>query len=214
MTFMSHYWLEFLTIATVHFFAVASPGPDFAVVLKHSIQHGRRTALITSIGIAVGIFVHVTYCLVGIALLIKTTPWIFNGLMILAACYLLWLGISALQSNGQSEPQTNAGITKGMSNGKAFVIGFVTNGLNPKATLFFLSVFAVAVDSSTPITVKAFYGVYMAFMTGLWFCSLSYLLGGESIRHFIYKHGQWFDRIMGIVLIVLAGKLLFNSLVL
>ncbi len=213
MTFMSQYWLEFLTIATVHFFAVASPGPDFAVVLKHSIQHGRRTALITSLGIAIGIFVHVAYCLVGIALLIKTTPWIFNGLMLLAACYLLWLGFSALKSSSQDEPLTSANVTKSISNGKAFVIGFVTNGLNPKATLFFLSVFAVAVDSNTPIVVKAFYGVYMALMTGLWFCSLSYLLGGESIRRFIYQHGQWFDRIMGMVLIVLAGKLLFNSLV-
>ena len=46
----SQYWLEFLTIASVHLLAVASPGPDFAVVLKHSISYGRRAAMYTSVG--------------------------------------------------------------------------------------------------------------------------------------------------------------------
>ena len=58
---LSLYWLEFLTIASVHFLAVASPGPDFAVVLKQSIQFGRRAAIVTSIGLGFGILIHVSY---------------------------------------------------------------------------------------------------------------------------------------------------------
>ena len=68
----STYWLEFITIASVHFLAVASPGPDLAIVLKHSISYGRRAAIWTSIGIGSGILIHVIYSLLGIGLLINT----------------------------------------------------------------------------------------------------------------------------------------------
>jgi threonine/homoserine/homoserine lactone efflux protein len=67
---VQEYWLEFLTIASVHLLAVASPGPDFAIVLKHSISYGRRAAIVTSIGVGVGILIHVAYSLLGIGILI------------------------------------------------------------------------------------------------------------------------------------------------
>ena len=70
------YWVEFITIAGVHFFAVASPGPDFAIVLKHSVSYGRRAAVITSVGIGLGILIHVAYSLLGIGIIIATTPWV------------------------------------------------------------------------------------------------------------------------------------------
>ena len=90
---------------------------------------------------------------------------------------------------------------------KAFMVGFLTNGLNPKATLFFLSVFAVAVSPDTPNAIKFGYGLYLAFATGVWFCVLSVLLSSKKVSQFIGKKGYWFDRVMGIVLIILAIKL-------
>jgi len=59
---MSNYQAEFLTIAVIHFLAVASPGPDFAITLRQSVVYGRQSALWTSFGIGVGILVHVIYC--------------------------------------------------------------------------------------------------------------------------------------------------------
>src|SRR3546814_10828638 len=52
---------------------------------------------------------------------------------------------------------------------QAFVVGIVTNGLNPKATLFFLSLFTVVISADTPLWVQAGYGVYLAGATALWF---------------------------------------------
>ncbi len=214
MEVMNHYWIEFLAIATVHLFAVASPGPDFAVVLKHSVSHGRRVATVTSIGIAVGILVHVAYSLVGIGLLIKTTPWLFNALLLLASAYLCWIGIKALTSQGTSiNNDVPVSGSSPLTLKKAFSIGFITNGINPKATLFFLSVFAVGVSSDTPLEIKVAYGAYMALATGIWFCGLSFLLGARQVRGFILAHGKWFDRIMGLALIGLALKLLFGHFV-
>ncbi|MGY0622770.1 MAG: LysE family translocator, partial [Paraglaciecola chathamensis] len=90
---LSLYWGEFLTIAGVHLLAVASPGPDFAIVLKHSINYGRRIAMITSIGVGVAILLHVTYSLLGIGLLLKTNPLVYTIFSYVAAAYLVYIAI-------------------------------------------------------------------------------------------------------------------------
>ena len=213
--YVQQYWLEFLTIASVHLLAVASPGPDFAIVLKHSISFGRRAAIITSIGVGVGILIHVGYSLLGIGILIKTTPLIFQVFSYIAAMYLLYLGLEAIRSsapkhlnnvnnvNNESDDKT----VHIISDKKAFMVGFLTNGLNPKATLFFLSVFSVAISPETPNAIKLGYGLYLAMATGIWFCVLSLFLSSRKVRLYIGKKGYWFDRVMGIVLILLAIKL-------
>ena len=123
----------------MHLLAVASPGPDFAIVLKHSISFGRRAAIITSIGVGVGILIHVGYSLLGIGIVIKTTPVLFQVLSYFAAMYLLYLGWGAIRSSAPKH-LNSVEFKKTMhiiSDNKAFMVGFLTNGLNPKATLFF-----------------------------------------------------------------------------
>lgn len=209
------YWSEFLIVAVAHFFAVISPGPDFAVVMRHSITYGRKAAIITSVGIALGLLIHIAYSLLGLGLVIKATPWLFNLLIYLAAGYLLYLGIGAIRS---SAPQNTASVGPDVTaqstikNAKAFWVGVLTNGLNPKATLFFLSLFALAVSIDTPLEVKFLYGVYMVIATGLWFSFLSLILSAGKVRYFFNQNGYWFDRIMGVILIALAGKIVFDTL--
>jgi RhtB (resistance to homoserine/threonine) family protein len=207
--YVQQYWVEFLTIASVHLLAVASPGPDFAIVLKHSISFGRRAAIITSIGVGVGILIHVAYSLLGIGILIKTTPVLFQIFSYVAGAYLLYLGWGAIRSSAP-ENLNNVDVVKvqqRISDNKAFMVGFLTNGLNPKATLFFLSVFAVVVSPNTPDVIKLAYGLYLAVATGIWFCVLSLFLSSQKVTQFIGKKGYWFDRVMGVVLILLAIKL-------
>jgi threonine/homoserine/homoserine lactone efflux protein len=204
-------WVEFFSIAVIHFFAVASPGPDFAVVLKQCIQQGRAAAISTSVGISCGILLHVTYSLVGIGLIIKTTPWLLNILLYLAAAYLAWIGVSALrsQAHGQTQVSTTPGKPKSLT--KSFMLGFITNGLNPKATLFFLSVFTVAISSDTLLAHQMIYGLYMAIATAAWFVFLSFIISHKRVRAFYELNGYIFDRTMGVVLIVMAIFLILNS---
>ena len=68
---MSPYWPEFLKLAIAHMLAVASPGPDFAVVIRQSLAHGRRTAVWTAIGIGCAICLHVTYSMLGLGLVLR-----------------------------------------------------------------------------------------------------------------------------------------------
>ena len=203
------YLSEFITIAVVHLIAVASPGPDFAIVVRNSVSYGRRIAMYTSVGIGLGILLHVAYSLVGLSVVIKTTPWLYSAISYLSAAYLLYLAWGALRS-GPSASAATASVSARQTSitvKKALISGFLTNGLNPKATLFFLSLFTAIIDINTPIGIKSLYGIYLAVATGAWFCFLSYLLSTSRIARLIGDKGYWLDRLMGVVLVGLAIRL-------
>lgn len=80
----------FLTIGLIHLIALASPGPDFALILRTSLH--RPTALGAALGIALAIVVHATLSLTGISLLIAEHPWLFMTVKVVGALYLGWLG--------------------------------------------------------------------------------------------------------------------------
>ncbi|KFX68268.1 lysine transporter LysE [Pseudomonas taeanensis MS-3] len=207
------YWTEFFTVALIHLLAVASPGPDFAIVVRESVGFGRRAGMFTALGVGVGIFVHVAYSLLGIGLIVSQSIVLFNALKWLAAAYLLYIGIRALRAKPADPASAELSLAKGTRSPRAaFVTGFVTNGLNPKATLFFLSLFTVVIDPHTPLMVQAGYGVYLALATALWFCLVALLFSQQRVRAGFARLGHWFDRLMGGVLVALGIKLAFSEL--
>ncbi len=204
---MNSYLTEFLTIAIVHFLAVASPGPDFAITLRQSISYGRQSGLWTSLGIGLGIFVHVAYCILGLGLLISKSILAFNLVKYIGALYLIYIGIAALRTRPQKE-LPKAVLAKSIpSSYKSFSAGFITNALNPKATLFFLAVFSVTLSATTPVLLKIGYGLWMAFATTVWFSTISIFFSKQSVRNLFQKFGHWFERSMGVILIALGIKL-------
>lgn len=206
------YWTEFLTVALIHLLAVASPGPDFAVVVRESVAHGARAGRWSALGVGCGIFVHVGYSLLGIGLIVSQSLWLFNALKWLAAAYLLYIGVKALRARPTPSADLAAGPAPARSARGAFSTGFVTNGLNPKATLFFLSLFTVVIDPHTPLAVQAGYGLYLAAATAAWFCLVAALFSQPRVRAGFARLGHWFDRLMGAVLVGLGVKLAFTSL--
>ncbi|SNS22167.1 LysE family translocator [Pseudomonas segetis] len=207
------YWAEFFTVALIHLLAVASPGPDFAIVVRESVGFGRRAGIYTALGVGVGIFVHVAYSLLGIGLIVSQSIVLFNALKWLAAAYLLYIGIKALRAKPADPASLDLDKPAGERSARgAFVTGFVTNGLNPKATLFFLSLFTVVINPHTPLLVQAGYGVYLAAATALWFCLVAMLFSQQLVRAGFARLGHWFDRLMGVVLVGLGIKLAFTSL--
>ena len=204
---------EFIVIATVHLLAVASPGPDFAIVLKQSLKFGRKTAVATSLGIGSGILVHVAYSLIGIGVLIASDERLYTLLKYIAASYFLYIAWHGLRAQ---KPKTSNEISQQMADKptykKAFLTGFLINGLNIKATLFFVSLFAMVISPQTPLEIKLGYGIYMAIATACWFAMLSYLLGHDKIREKLLSKGYWLDRVMGLVLLLLAIQIIFSDL--
>ncbi|MBD8492417.1 LysE family transporter [Pseudomonas syringae] len=206
------YWAEFLTVALIHLLAVASPGPDFAVVVRESVTHGRKAGTWAALGVGSAIFVHVGYSLLGIGIIVSQSIVLFNALKWAAAAYLLYIGIKALRARPASAaPDDLKAPAAERSARGAYVSGFVTNGLNPKATLFFLSLFTVVIDPHTPLLVQGGYGVYLAIATALWFCLVARLFSQARVRAGFARMGHWFDRAMGAVLVALGVKLAFTQ---
>ena len=209
---MTSYWSEFLLVALAHLVAVASPGPDFAMVLRQSITYGRRPAVWTSVGIGTGIFLHVAYSLLGIGLLVRSSVLAFNILKWLGAVYLAWVGQKALRAkpfaNGGVQQATAAGGTPSIPGRRAaFVTGFLTNALNPKATLFFVALFSVVINPRTPALIQCGYGIWMALATMGWFTLVSLFFSQERVRAAFLRCGHWFERAMGVILLALGLRL-------
>ena len=208
-----NYLPEFLTVAVAHALAVASPGPDFAIVLRQSLGHGRRTALWTSLGIGCGISVHIVYCLLGLGFLLKNSP---TGLLVfkyLGAAYLAYVGLQALRSRPRTADLDLAGNgALAPTDRAAWTTGFLVNVLNPKAALFFIALFPLAVSPATPKLIQAGYGLWMAFATTAWFSFVSVVFTKEDMRRNFLRHGHWIDCALGIVFLGFAVSLAFASL--
>jgi RhtB (resistance to homoserine/threonine) family protein len=199
---------EFLILTLIHFLAVISPGPDFAIVIRQSISFGRKTAIITSLGIGAGISVHVTYTLLGIGIIITQSETAFMFAKIVGAAYLTYLGIKLLGSKAATGADEQIKVdTNKNHHRRAFMLGFMTNLLNPKATLFFLAIFTSIVSIDTPLGVQSFYGFWITVTTALWFSLVAILFSQPKVRTKFVDHGYLFERVMGIVLLIFAVKL-------
>ncbi|MFT6984633.1 MAG: RhtB (resistance to homoserine/threonine) family protein [Psychromonas sp.] len=199
---------EFAMITLIHLLAVISPGPDFAVVIRQSVSFGRKTAIITSLGIGAGISVHVFYTLLGIGFILTQSANAFMIAKIVGALYLTYLGVKLLFSKAQTATDTEVKLDSNKNhNRRAFLLGFMTNLLNPKATLFFLAVFTSIVSIDTPLAIQSIYGIWITVTTALWFSLVSFFFSQDKVRAKFVSHGYLFERVMGTVLLIFAAKL-------
>lgn len=210
---MDDYAVEFSKVALAHLLAVASPGPDFAIVLRQSLRHGRSAAMWTSLGIGTAITLHVVYSLLGLGLLLRGSPLAFEVVKYSGAAYLAWLGVQALRTPPRAaETGAPAEIaTAAPSAASAWLTGFFTNALNPKATLFFVALFVTVIGPATPLAIKAGYGAWMVGATTAWFCLVSVVFTRPAVRRAFLRHGHWVDRGLGLVFLVFAVSLALAS---
>ena len=163
--------MEFLTVAILHLFAVASPGPDFALITRQSLRYDRRVAIWTSLGIGVGILFHSLLAITGIVLLVTSNEFFLMILKTLGSLYLLFLGINSILSS----KELTINESKNLDRFSGFLAGLITNITNIKAILFFITVFSVVIDSENSLNLML-YGAYMAFATFIWFLMISFIL--------------------------------------
>ncbi len=205
------YWPEFLTIVVAHALAVASPGPDFALVLRQSLAHGRRTAVWSSLGIGCGLSFHIAYCILGLGFFLKNSPTALATVQYLGATYLAWVGVQALRTKARTGDVDLSAATA-PDDRAAWTTGFVVNLLNPKAALFFIALFALAVRATTPKLVQVGYGLWMTAATVAWFSFVSFVFTQENVRRRFLRFGHWIDRALGVVFIAFAVSLVFAKL--
>lgn len=92
------FWHGFLLITSVHLLAAASPGPDFVLVSQQTLAKGRRTGLICSFGITLGLAVHIIYSVLGLATVIAHSQPLLTAIKWLGGSYLIYLGWQGIQA--------------------------------------------------------------------------------------------------------------------
>jgi RhtB (resistance to homoserine/threonine) family protein len=208
--------LSLLPVYLLFVLAIVSPGPDFLMVIRQSLAHGRTAGIYCSLGIATGILVHVSYCLLGLGLIIAQSVVLFSLIKVVAGIYLIYLGWSALKSAKSSAPEV-AVETEGevvdtsyhsnkAERVKAFRQGFFTNLLNPKAALFFVSLFSVVLHNGIVWGQTLLLVIMMVVTAFALFSLLATGLNHAPVQKFFHRWRHWLDRVTGALLILLGIK--------
>lgn len=202
---------EFLTVVVVHLLAVMSPGPDFVLISRNSLVYSRKVGVYSALGLALGILVHVTYSLVGIGFIISKSLLLFSVLKFIGAGYLIYIGFKCLSAKSNKEEFTAAEKQKDMGKIASVRMGFLTNVLNPKATLFFFALFTQIINPQTPKIIQVGYGLEMSLMTFAWFAFVSAILSQKIIQKKFTKIQHHLERTFGVILIALGIKVALSS---
>lgn len=201
-----------LAVAVVSLLAAISPGPDFFIVLRNSLSYSRKSGLLTALGVSLALIVHLFYTLVGLGVLIAESPFLYTALKYTGVGYLFFIGASGVISSFRNSVSLDLEYSKSdnqISSYKALRQGFLTNLLNPKAALFFISLFSQFIDSTTPIFLRFEYAFINWSITLCWFLFLSYLITTKGFLGKISRFRIYIDRVMGSALVLLGIKLLF-----
>jgi RhtB (resistance to homoserine/threonine) family protein len=198
---------QLLVIIGVTALVLVSPGPDMVIVLRNTLLGGRRAGLQTSAGILAGNQVHITYCVLGIGLLISQSILAFTILKYLGAAYLVYLGIMSFRS---SAPPLDASLVDGSRGNKSwFAQGFINNLLNPKGTLFYLGVFTMVITPDTSVSTAIVLVITMNLVCVTFWLFFVTTLDHPSVRQFIERSQQIVQHIFGGLLIFLGLRVAF-----
>jgi threonine/homoserine/homoserine lactone efflux protein len=206
-----------ITLASIHFIALMSPGPDFALVVQNATRHGRQTGLYIALGLSVGILLHSLFSLTGVSYLVHQHPLLYSVLQLLGGSYLLYLGIGALrgviamiQTPPLDQPNRVNNLVIGNKR-QAFTKGFATNILNPKALVFFISLMSSLVPAGMSVSGKGLALVILFGLSLLWFSSLAWMLSTQRMQRRLQQAGIYIDGLCGVVFTLVGGGILLQT---
>jgi len=203
-----------LLITSIHLLAAASPGPDFILVSQQTLSNGKKAGFMCSIGIALGLSIHIIYSALGLAAIIansSTTLWVIK---VLGGSYLLYLGYQGIRSKPSSAitKETDSKLLVNNSSFKNIGVGFLCNALNPKAPIYFVALFTVVLSPDLPLLHLVIYGFWMMVIQLAWFSSVVVLLSRPKINERFQRLGHWIDRILGGAMIFIGLKILTSKI--
>ncbi|MDO8512753.1 MAG: LysE family transporter [bacterium] len=177
------------------------------MAVRNSLVYSKKTGLWTAVGFGLGIAVHIFYCLAGLAVVISQSILIFNTIKLLGAGYLIYIGLKSFYAKSSKLDVGEYKPRKDISALSAIKTGFLTNVLNPKATLFFLSLFTFVISPTTPFMIMLIIGGIMIINTILWFSLVAVLLSHKRIRTVFERFQNVFNKTFGGLLLILGIKI-------
>lgn len=199
-----------LGILGIHLLALMSPGPSTILIIKNSLGTSRKSGLATALGIWIWESVHVLYSILGLGLIISQSILALNTIKYLGAFYLLYLAYKLIRSNGTKQVAIED--KPRLSPKQGLTQWFLTGILNPKATLFFVSLFSLVIKPDTDMNSLVILWIFMTINAILRFSLMSTILSNNKIQSNYYKVSKYIDRIFWWLLGIFWLKLLFSKL--
>ncbi|PKH88675.1 LysE family translocator [Colwellia sp. Bg11-28] len=200
------YMAEIIAVSTIAIFMAMLPGADFVMVTRTSIYNGRFAGLYMSLGMCLSVCIHASYSIAGLAVVIANSPWLFSAIKYLGAAYLIYIAWQLLTTRESLNKDQSSSTTQ-MSPFMALRLGFTCNMLNPKTSIFFLSIFTQVVSIDTPIIMQISYGLIIVLAHFIWYSGVALLLSHPSILPRFNRQKQKVDKVAGFVLMLIAIKL-------
>lgn len=193
--------------------ALMSPGPDFFFVSQTAASRSRREAMMGVMGISLGIVVWAGVALMGLHLILQKMAWLHQIIMVGGGIYLCWMGWQLLRSarsqNAQSapSPEVNVALPKP---GRSFIRGFLTNLSNPKAVIYFGSVFSLFVGDD--VGAGARWGLFLLIIaeTFVWFSLVAVVFALPAMRRGYQRLAKWIDGLAGVLFTGFGLHLIFT----
>lgn len=191
-----------LSLALLCLLGAMTPGQSFIIILKHAMSGGRFNGLVASLGHGLGVMLYAIATIVGLAVIIQKTPWLFDLIRYSGAVFLVWLAYNALTSKAGAAGFSAEDDTVTLR--QSFSEGLMISFLNPKLAIFFLALFSQFVDDGAGWPQKF---IMVATVTGidtLWYCLLSLLLTHSIMLDKLRNNVHIVERLSGIVLLAVA----------
>jgi threonine/homoserine/homoserine lactone efflux protein len=200
-----------LTFALAALVLIMIPGPDQALITKSALMGGRTAGLLTMLGGVLGLTVHATAATVGLSALMLASATAFTAMKLVGAVYLVWMGVQTLRAAARSRREETRTLAERTPLPRSIALrqGFLSNALNPKIALFFVTFLPQFLDpeSSTPwvqalLLSLIFAALYVAWFT-LYVAAIDHL--GRWLRRPRIKAG--IERVTGMLLLAFAIRL-------
>lgn len=193
----------FLTVAAVHLVALMSPGPDFFFVSQTAMSRSRKEAMMGVLGITLGVLVWAAVALMGLHLLLQKMAWLQQIITVGGGLYLLWMGWQLLksarakQAAGDSAAESQSVALP--ARGKTFMRGLLTNLSNPKAVIYFGSIFSLFVGDSVGNGER--WGIFalVTLETLAWFTVVTMVFALPVMRRGYQRLAKWIDGVAGVL---------------
>jgi RhtB (resistance to homoserine/threonine) family protein len=203
---------NFYLFLSVSILVNLSPGPDMLYTAARSISQGIKAGVFSTLGIFTGCLFHITAAVFGLSKIIEESVLLFSIIKYAGAAYLVYLGLRALLKRKNNENRiTQLSI---LSYQKIFFQGMITNLLNPKVAIFFLSFLPQFINPHSPYLKEQ-----IAFL-GLWFDTqgcliLVFVASLTGAFRNMLQHNKnfwaWQEKITGIILIGLGIRIFFSK---
>lgn len=184
-----------------------SPGADMALVAGIAVRDGRGPAFVATLGITSGLAVHAIASALGLSLILATSAEAFTVVKLLGAAYLVYLGAQMIVISGRAAPPRGEG--PAVSGSAFFIRGLVSNVLNPKVAVFYLTFLPQFISPGEPVLAKSllFAGAHAA-MGVVWLTAYAYGMSYLALRLAAVR--PWIERLGGAILVALGLRLAFE----